>query len=442
MTRLERMLAGSPYAGYAYAYPHKSAYGRLAPEIRLRDVWQEEPRHARFLYVHVPFCEMRCGFCNLFTTANPPDSLVSSYLDALCREADVVRNELGDMTIARCAIGGGTPTHLTPHELGALFDQLQSHFGMRSGEIPISVETSPQTATGDRLRLLRDRGVTRISIGVQSFDEMETAAAGRAPPAARLDGALSRLRDCGIPCVNLDLIYGLPRQTIASWERSLQRVLSYAPEELYLYPLYVRPLTGLDRAGPGAWDDFRLDCYRLGRELLVARGYEQVSMRMFRRRDIPSISRAGIEYCCQDDGMIGLGCGARSYTRALHYSSEFAVRRPSVRRILDTYVRRSPHEFAAAAHGAHLDPNEQRRRYVIKSLLRVEGLSCATYRDRFGSEVLDDLPELRELFDHQLAVTAEERVALTPGGLERSDTLGPWPYSEAVRRRSELAVLQ
>src|ERR1700677_239177 len=97
MTRLEQMLQGSPYQGYAYAYPHKTAYRRLPEAVPLRAVWARERRDSLFLYLHVPFCEMRCGFCNLFTQAKPKEGLADKYLAALRREAEQIRHELGEL---------------------------------------------------------------------------------------------------------------------------------------------------------------------------------------------------------------------------------------------------------------------------------------------------------------------------------------------------------
>jgi oxygen-independent coproporphyrinogen-3 oxidase len=145
-------------------------------------------------------------------------------------------------------------------------------------------------------------------------------------------------------------------------------------------------------------------------------------------------------YCCQDDGMIGLGCGARSYTRTLHYSSEYAVKRPGVKRILADYAARD--DFHLARHGARLDAEEQRRRYAIKSLLQTRGLYAADYRERFGTRPETDLPQLLTLIDLGLASLDAGCLRLTPVGLERSDVIGPWLYSEAVRRLSEMSVLQ
>jgi oxygen-independent coproporphyrinogen-3 oxidase len=433
---IERLMEESPYVGYAYSYPHKTAYRPLEPPVPLRDVWAAERRDALFLYLHVPFCEMRCGFCNLFTTANPKEDFTQTYLDALFRQARRVREAVGAVTVARLAIGGGTPTYLDPTGLHALFDLAEQFFGADPHSIPVSVETSPRTAEPDRLKALRERGVDRISMGVQSFIEAEAAAAGRAQETAAVERALDRIRNFGFPTLNIDLIYGLPGQTVESWLASLRAALRFAPEELYLYPLYVRPLTGLGRRDR-AWDDQRLACYRAGRALLLEHSYAQVSMRMFRRSQPEGDAAGSLVYCCQEDGMVGLGCGARSYTRDLHYSSEFAVGARGVRAILAEYVSRPPKAFDAADYGCRLGPEEQHRRYVIQSLLQTEGLSLEAYRGRFGSEALDDLSELAELEPRGLAALADRHLCLTEPGMERSDMIGPWLYSDHVRSRSE-----
>jgi oxygen-independent coproporphyrinogen III oxidase len=445
MIDLPPSLTGTPYVAYAYAYPHKTAYRPFARPIPLKDVWAEERRDALFLYIHVPFCEMRCGFCNLFTTVNPRDELPERYLAALQRQVAQVREALGAARFARLAIGGGTPTYLEPAQLHLLFD-LAETLGANPAALPSSVETSPRTATRERLDALRDRGVTRVSIGVQSFVEAEAAAAGRAQRTADVESALAVIREAGVPTLNIDLMYGLPGQTVASWLGSLRAALRYTPEELFLYPLYVRPLTGLGRKADGraldndGWDELRLQCYRAARDLLLAEGYTQVSMRMFRAAHAPTSE--GPAYCCQEDGMVGLGCGARSYAGSLHYSSEYAVGAAGVRAILADYVRAPEAAFAAAHYGATLGPDDLRRRYLIQSLLQAEGLDRAAYRARFGRDVLDEVSQLAVLVEHGLAVAGSARLRLTDAGLERSDAIGPWLYTATVAQRMTTYVLR
>jgi oxygen-independent coproporphyrinogen-3 oxidase len=432
MTRLEKMLGETPYAAYLYGYPHKTAYRPLSPARSLESVWAGERRDALFLYLHVPFCEMRCGFCNLFTAAGPKPEIVQAWLQALTREARQVKQALGPATFARAAVGGGTPTLLDVAGLHALFD-LAEHLGAEPRHIPVSVEVSPETVDADKLAALRERGVDRVSIGVQSFLEAEVASLKRPQKTAQVEAALELLRQAGFPTLNVDLIYGMEGQTVESLLTSLRAALRYTPEELYLYPLYVRPLTFLGKRAR-AWDDLRLSLYRAGRDFLLAEGYTQVSMRMFRARHAPAAQ--GPVYRCQEDGMVGLGCGARSYTEGLHYSSEYAVGAREVRAILSAYLERSEESFGQVGYGFSLDGEEKRRRYLLLSLL-AEGVELPAYRGRFGTEALEDFPELGELEAHGLARRTPEALRLTAAGVERSDVIGPWLYSARVRSLME-----
>jgi oxygen-independent coproporphyrinogen-3 oxidase len=441
-----------PYESYVYAYPHKTAYRPLQPRPTLHDVWRGEDRSALSFYAHIPFCEVRCGFCNLFTRVGAPGELTTRYLDALERQAQQVRaalEESGDgefPEFANAAIGGGTPTFLEAAELSRLFDIVEKTMRVGLGEIPLSVEASPSTTTPDRLRVLAERGTTRLSLGVQSFDEAEARAAVRPQKAADVERALAAVRESGIPVLNVDLIYGIEGQTEESWLRSLDAALAWKPEELYLYPLYVRPLTGLARIGreadaDAAWDAQRLALYRVGRDHLIAAGYEQTSMRMFRRLDAPRVESSG-DYACQTDGMIGLGCGARSYTSSLHYSFDYAVSAHEVRGIIDDYV--ATERFEHAAVGFRLDADEQRRRHFLQSLLQAEGLDATEYVKRFGTPAREDFAAELDVLD-SAGFLADERdtdgsdanepdsLRLTPEGLAWSDAIGPLLFSDRVR---------
>ncbi|MEV4813350.1 STM4012 family radical SAM protein [Micromonospora avicenniae] len=441
MTSSDPSLDGSPYQQYLYAYPHKTSYRPLRPRPRLADVWRTEPRDALFLYLHVPFCEMRCGFCNLFTRANAPEEQVTAYLRQLRRQAERVADALGDDAgYVRAAFGGGTPTYLTADELTELFDIAAGTVGARLPGVPLSVETSPATATPDRLAVLAAHGTTRVSIGVQSFLDVEARAAGRPQRRTEVEAALGAIRDARIPVLNIDLIYGIDGQTADTWQQSLDAALAWRPEELYLYPLYVRPLTGLGRRthARADWDAQRLALYRQAVDTLGAAGYRQESMRQFRRTDAPVPD--GPDYCCQDDGMVGLGCGARSYTTTLHYSFDYAVSVSQVRAVLDDYLARPADDFGYAEFGFHLDGAEQRRRWLLKSLLRAEGVDAEAYRARFGRPPADDFPQLGRLVERGWAT--EGGLRLTSAGLAWSDAIGPWLTSAEVHHAMTGYVLR
>ncbi|MFJ3335118.1 STM4012 family radical SAM protein [Streptomyces sp. NPDC086766] len=438
-------VSARPYQSYVYAYPHKTAYRPLPGRPALRELWRGERKDALSLYLHIPFCEVRCGFCNLFTRIGAPDGLTGRYLDALDRQATAVRDALDEREpgdggtaparFANAAFGGGTPTFLTAGELSRLCDIAEKRMGADLRTIPLSVEASPATATADRLAVLAERGTTRLSIGVQSFVDEEARAAVRPQRRADVETALGRIRDAAIPVLNVDLIYGIDGQTPATWRTSLDAALAWRPEELYLYPLYVRPLTGLARRTAHtdrAWDEQRLALYRQGRDHLLAHGYEQVSMRMFRRAGAPA--QGPDDHACQTDGMIGLGCGARSYTSALHYSFDYAVGMSEIRAIVDDYTATG--DFSRAVHGRRVDGDEARRRHLLQSVLQARGMPVAGYRDRFGTGPWDDFPGELAAFAARGWLEddgAGDLLRLTPEGLAHSDALGPALFSPAVR---------
>jgi oxygen-independent coproporphyrinogen-3 oxidase len=131
--------------------------------------------------------------------------------------------------------------------------------------------------------------------------------------------------------------------------------------------------------------------------------------------------------------MLGLGCGARSYTQNLHYSREFAVGRAGVKAILHDYIARPDHAFDVADYGCRLDADEQRRRYIIKSILRTEGLSHHAYTRRFGSLPLDDFPDLDELIHAGYLVNDSAGLRPTRLGIDYSDMIGPHLFSSPMR---------
>jgi len=439
---LKSKISQSPYQAYVYSYPHKTAYRPFTPPIYLPELWTQQDRQALFLYIHIPFCEMRCGFCNLFTTVSHNEDFISQYVRTLQRQAQRMKAVLGDASFARFAIGGGTPTQLPIGHLETVLDIAENTMGARLQEIPISVEVSPETATEEKLKLLRSHSVDRVSIGVQSFIESEVLATQRRQSNTQVEAALTRIKEAGFPTLNIDLIYGLPGQTVNTWLQSIQTALRFQPEEIYLYPLYVRPLTGLGRTDK-EWDDIRLACYREGRSLLLSQGYTQVSMRMFRQGGQGShLSPLSPVYCCQADGMIGLGCGARSYTNSLHYSNEYAVGAKGISEILQAYIQTPDELFEYAHYGFQLDAEEQRRRYILLSLLSDEGLNFVNYRQRFASEVDADFPKLAELLSLNLAIKDEDSFHLTEFGIERSDTIGAWLFSKKVQELIEVYELK
>lgn len=424
------------FESYAYSYPHKHSYRGFEP-VRLKTLWEQEKKDALFLYLHLPFCEMRCGFCNLFTIANPKDDMVDAYLRALEREAHILRQEVEPSGFAQMAVGGGTPTFLELPQLEKLFEIIRG-MGAVPESIPVSFEMSPQTITAAKAELLLAQGVSRISIGIQSFLETEQKALGRPQKNKEVFAALDLLKKYPFQTLNVDLIYGAQGQTVDSWLFSVDQAIRYEVEEVFIYPLYIRPLTGITKSG-SLPEDNRWELYLAAKQMLTDAGYRQVSMRMFRRTETDTPATF---YSCQEDGMIGLGAGARSYTKAVHYSSEYAVARHNIKSIIDRYTARSPDDMRYADYGITLSPEEQQRRFIIKSILHGSGLDMERYRVLYGNSPMHNYPQLQLLIDQGLAIQTGTLLILTCTGIDYSDAIGPWLYSSGIKERINNFALQ
>ncbi|MDQ0063804.1 STM4012 family radical SAM protein [Paenibacillus harenae] len=433
-------LKSDPYRSYLYSYPHKTSYRELDTKLPLSKLWSKEQAETFFLYMHIPFCGARCGFCNLFTLPDKRVSIHEEYVDALERQAVQLAPFVRHKPMARFAVGGGTPTLLEPRLLDRLFEIAEGRMGMNPQKASISVETSPETVTEERLAVLKYRQVDRISMGIQSLVESEVGAIYRPQKPDEVENALEQLKLAQFPIMNLDLIYGLPGQTVDSWLYSLNRVLAYEPEEIFLYPLYTREHTivkpeQIRKQGK----DLRLTMYEAARGSLLANGYKQYSMRRFAKQEAGT-DKELLPYGCQEEGMVGLGCGARSYTRGVHYSSRYGVSRKATESIIADYVAAADYSFAD--YGFVLDQAEQKRRFILKALLHAEGLALYDFSERFGSSVLDDHPELQMLLRTGLATLESGLLRLTDEGMAYSDAIGDWFISSEVRHLMESYVLR
>ena len=438
MNALHEIMSGSPYGTYVYSYPHKSTYRAFPEPVSLRSLWDKEDRESVFFYIHIPFCEMRCGFCNLFTQTQPNGEIVEAYLDALERQYNTVETWLQNIRYTAAALGGGTPTFLTESELERVLCIVRAA-GVPDTAASFSVEVSPGTVTPTKLAMLKENGVTRLSIGIESFLEKETRSALRRQEPDTVERALSMIQQAAFPITNFDLIYGLPGQSFATWKESLDRALSFSPEEIFLYPLYIRNGTGLGRSS-STYGDIRRKLYHTGRELLLEAGYEQKTMRLFRAKTAAAPTG---QFRCEADPMLGLGCGSRSYTRSVHYSDRYDVAQKGIAKIIRDYAASEEVDFNLAHYGYYLDEYEQRRRFALLALLSEYGLDTGVYATKYHTDVLDDFPQCEELMEMETAVLSNEgKLLLTERGREYEDRIGPWLFSNRVRTLIDPACVQ
>ncbi len=435
---LRQQLRDNAYPSYVYGYPHKKAYRPLPRARPLEEVWAEEPRDALYCYVHVPFCNQRCSFCNLFTFVPAGGSPTTAYLDALAREMEAYDRALRPARFTRLYLGGGTPTFLTTPELRRLVGHLRDVLGVVPAHAHGCIEASPETVDEEKVALLRELGFRRLSLGVQSFVPEELRQVNRRFDFALHRRAIDLVGHARFQHFNIDLIYGLPGQTATSWRYSLEAAVDSPATSLFLYPLYVRPLTGLDRRA----DD--LPCptphemgamYDAALERLAAAGFRQLTMRQFRRD--PGPDQDDLEYRCQTCGMVGLGAGARSYTRGLHYSTPWRMVARNIRGMVESYCAALAAGDSRVSHGFALDADEQRRRFVIQSLL-YDGLDLRDFRGQFGADAYSLFrPQWQALEEEGCVTVGEDAIRLTARAVRHADVVGQLFFSERVRQLTE-----
>lgn len=198
------------------------------------------------LYIHVPFCVRKCRYCDFPSRPLCGDrEAAARYLSALAREAEARRREFA-RPVHSVYIGGGTPTVLSPAELAWLWEEVIAPFPLAPGA-EVSLEANPGTLTAEHAAVLAELPVTRVSLGAQSFDPDELALLGRIHTPAEVEESVALLRAAGVPGLNLDLMYGLPRQTTAGWEATLRRALALRPDHLSCYSLICEEETQLSR---------------------------------------------------------------------------------------------------------------------------------------------------------------------------------------------------
>lgn len=411
----------SRYVSYMYSYPHKTAYRTLTPPVSLSPYLERLEGREASLYFHIPFCAHKCGYCNLFSQQCCDAERISLYLHTMRRQAEQLSVAAQGLKFTSFAVGGGTPLILDEGQLEELFC-LAELFGVHPSRVFTSVETSPEYTQKSVLRQLRARGVERLSMGVQSFNETELKKLKRRPGLGTVVGALENIVEAGFPQFNLDLIYGIEGQTVESFMRSLNTALTYRPNELFIYPLYVRPGTRIDVRST---DDIGYAIYKSARELLVGQGFVQTSMRRFVRRETMET-----EFSCGDEVMLSCGAGGRSYLGNLHYATPYAVRQQAIADEIDHYIRTT--DFMTAANGFLLSTEEMQIRFIIKNLMYHRGVDLVEYEKRFGEK--PDRNLFREFTDRGWIEETGRIVRLTEEGMAYSDYIGQAFISPVVRK--------
>ncbi|MDR3253889.1 MAG: radical SAM family heme chaperone HemW [Endomicrobium sp.] len=264
------------------------------------------------LYIHIPFCKQKCFYCNFFSVKYDI-VLAGQYIDALIKHAKQFNSE----KIHSIYIGGGTPSVLSLKQIQALLEPLSDIFDL-SEMYEFTFELNPESSSKEKLSLLKKLGVNRLSIGLQSVEDKSLKLLGRAHDFKIFCDVYDAARKEDFNNINVDLIYGLPNQTVKDWEEVLEKVSIFNSEHLSLYPLSVEENTFFYKNGIVANDDVQRDMYDKAVEMLADKGYDHYEISNWAKKHKESFHNTNywrnLEY-------IGLGAGAAGYFKRIRYKN-------------------------------------------------------------------------------------------------------------------------
>lgn len=365
------------------------------------------------LYIHVPFCKKRCSYCGFFTGSAALKER-KSYVWALTGEL-VERSSEVNGDIHTLYIGGGTPSLLNDEEMRVLMGSVREVFGERFAPVESTIEVNPEDVTYEKIHLWRSLGFNRVSIGVQTFDDRLLGEIGRIHDAGCARRALKKLKE-GFENVSLDLMFGLPGQTAASFAESLDEALGFAPQHISVYSLMFEERSALNALlqrgeveETGEVDYQEMFCDMSAK--LALYGYEHYEISNFALPGFRSLHNSSY---WKGKPYLGLGAGAHSYDGA-------ALRRSNIND-LKAYIRRYTDMTAEqVAETENLSQFDLVVEKLITSLRRKEGIDLKDYRKRFGEEEYERLMEAVRTIEPHLIECDEARIGLTLSGMMVSD---------------------
>jgi len=406
------------------------------------------------LYFHIPFCTHRCAYCD-FNTYAGQEEMIPSYVEALCKEMEFVgslsrterskRGVEGSLKVHSIFFGGGTPSLLSPDQFESILRSICDNFTL-TGNVEITIEANPGTVSYENLRELQKMGINRISYGVQSANTEELRMLERAHNFFDVIEAVANSRKAGFDNLNLDLIYGLPEQTLSTWQITVKRILDLHPEHISAYALTLEHGTPFGRWSsrgllPLPDPDLAAEMYEWASEILETNGYVQYEISNWAKlkdegkrmtpevqnREDSSINHGSSSFACRHNlqywrslPYLAFGAGAHGYANGYRYSNILRIK-TYIERLANPDARISNLVFPlspATVNQHKQTPKDDMSEYMLNNLRLVNaGASDADFRSRFGNGLMDVYAvEIEELIRFGLLEWNGDAIRLTKRG--------------------------
>ncbi len=265
-------------------------------------------------YIHIPFCQRKCFYCDFAITTGKKE-LQKRYVDILCQEIELVARDSSNLPVLNTVFfGGGTPSLLQPSQIGQIIQTINQYWAI-APDAEISIEINPGTVTEQTIKVYRSLGINRISVGAQAFQDPLLDLCGRGHGVVEIYEAVAAIKNAGLDNFSLDLILGLPTQTMSQWQETLTQATALKPKHISVYDLTIEPSTAFNkryRAGitPLPSDESTVEMYLLARDRLQGEGYNHYEISNYA---LPNYqSRHNLIYW-HNQPFYGAGMGATSY---------------------------------------------------------------------------------------------------------------------------------
>ncbi len=366
------------------------------------------------LYIHVPFCRSKCQYCDFYSLTDKDDKLMDSYLDAICAHIKEAGALAPGYQVDTIYFGGGTPSFFGADGMAMILAGIRRNFDV-STAAEITFECNPDSVSDKLLHRLRAEGFNRVSLGIQSDDDAILKKLGRPHTYAQAVTAYQRIRKAGYKNVSVDLMYGLPGQSLRSWQETLDNVLRLLPEHISCYGLKVEegtPLYSYQADANLPDDDLQADMYLTAVEMLSSRGYRQYEISNFCRRGM--YSRHNMKYWTGGE-YLGFGPSA---------SSDFAGKRFTLVRDLHSYIQGIREGGEVMEDLQEIPLRERAGEYLMLRLRTQQGIAPDEYERLF---LLPFAPLGKVLAQHRalgyVGVNDQGRWHLTPKGYLISNSI-------------------
>jgi oxygen-independent coproporphyrinogen III oxidase len=369
------------------------------------------------IYLHIPFCRSRCSYCDFATDVFKNTETVERYVAALTKEIENFSrlSALDSRLVDTIYFGGGTPSLLSPRQLEKILDSIHRKFPVEKN-IELTMEMNPATVTLETLKEYRRLGVNRASFGAQTFDDTELKRLGRRHTAQDVRETIELLRKADFANVSFDLIAGLPRQTLADWERNLDEALKLKPEHLSLYLLEIHEGTPLaeqirTHRQPVPDEDLAGEMYELMLDKTAASAYAQYEISNFSLDGYESRHNSKYWRC---EPVYAFGVSAHSFDgRRTRRSNE---------RDTNKYVSLIENNQTPVVEETELSEKQLAGEFAFLNLRLAKGLSLPEYKKRFGVDVETEFAsDLARLNDAGLIEFEENHLRLTRKGMVYSN---------------------